>query len=293
MNTEPPPAATSTSIGTSSGAHPGEGNVVMAEFILTWNPSKWVMEQAEYDGAVVATSEGRESEGRWSVGVRTGGIGLGDHAYLLRQQSERGIIGAGYFTSEVYQDDHWDGSGRQANYADVAWTTWLQLDDRLPTEALNARVAGVVWDRIQGSGVEVPATAAVALDELWTDHLAQVGRQVVRSSEEVPPSATYREGAVTRIEVNRYERDPKARAEAIAHHGLDCVVCGFNFEVAYGHDLGGDFIHVHHLRELSSLPDGYDVDPVADLVPVCANCHSMLHRERPALSPAELRRRLR
>jgi 5-methylcytosine-specific restriction protein A len=265
----------------------------MAEFILTWNPTKWVMEQAEYDELVTATSEGREVPGNWSVGVRTGGIGLGDHAYLLRQHSERGIIAAGYFTSEVYQDVHWDGSEREANYANVAWTTWLDLDDRLTTEVLKARVPGVAWDLIQGSGVKVPATAAVALDELWTDHLDQVGRQVVRSSEEVLPSATYREGAVTRIEVNRYERDPKARAQAIAHHGLDCVVCGFNFEVAYGPELGREFIHVHHLRELASLPDGYEVDPVADLVPVCANCHSMLHRKRPALTPAQLRRRLR
>lgn len=211
-------------------------------------------------------------------------------SYLLRQHSDRGIVAAGYFTSEVYPEDHWDGSGRLANYAEVAWTTWLPVDERLPVEVLKANVPMVVWDRIQGSGIQVPADAAALLDNLWEDHLASLGREPVRLADEVQPSATYREGAVTRIEVNRYERDPRARAAAIAHHGLDCVVCGFNFATVYGAGLGSNFIHVHHLKELSTLPDDYEVDPVADLVPVCANCHAMLHRERPALTPETLRR---
>jgi 5-methylcytosine-specific restriction protein A len=41
--------------------------------------------------------------------------------------------------------------------------------------------------------------------------------------------------------------------------------------------LGPDFIHVHHVRPLSSITAEYQVDPVNDLVPVCPNCHAMLH----------------
>jgi 5-methylcytosine-specific restriction protein A len=32
----------------------------------------------------------------------------------------------------------------------------------------------------------------------------------------------------------------------------------------------------------------HDINPIDDLIPVCANCHSMLHRVSPALKPSEL-----
>jgi 5-methylcytosine-specific restriction enzyme A len=54
--------------------------------------------------------------------------------------------------------------------------------------------------------------------------------------------------------------------------------------------MGKGFIRVHHLRELSSLGEGYQVNPVADLRPVCPNCHAMLHTQRPALLPEDLKR---
>lgn len=263
----------------------------MAEFILTWNPSKWTMSTAEADEAIERTAQGHEVPGRWSTGGRSSGITVGDCAYLLRQHRDRGIVAQGRFESVVYQDEHWDGSGFDANYADVSWTTWLTTDDRLPTQLLKSQVPGVAWDRLQGSGVRVPERAARDLDVAWYDHLASLGREALFAPEEVLPSARYREGAVRRVEVNRYEREPRARELAIAHHGVDCIVCGFNFGAAYG-PIGENFVHVHHVRELSSLPDGYEVDPLTDLVPVCANCHAMLHRQRPALTPDELRQRL-
>jgi 5-methylcytosine-specific restriction enzyme A len=64
-------------------------------------------------------------------------------------------------------------------------------------------------------------------------------------------------------------------------------VCGFNFEETWG-ELGKDFIHVHHLKEISSVGEEYEVDPINDLIPVCPNCHAMLHHRRPALSVGEL-----
>lgn len=99
---------------------------------------------------------------------------------------------------------------------------------------------------------------------------------------------TYPEGALLRITVNAYERDDKAREACIAHHGTSCAVCGFSFQDFYG-ALGSGFIHVHHLKPLSQVGEGYQVDPVADLRPVCANCHAMLHRRNPLLSIEQLR----
>lgn len=111
-------------------------------------------------------------------------------------------------------------------------------------------------------------------------------------AEEVMGSRDLFEGAIREIRVNAYERNPTARALCIQHYGATCVVCDFDFGTAYG-DIGQGFIHVHHLLELSQIGREYRVDPIADLRPVCPNCHAMLHRNRPALSIEQLREHLR
>ena len=45
----------------------------------------------------------------------------------------------------------------------------------------------------------------------------------------------------------------------------------------YG-ELGQGFIHVHHIVPISKIGKEYKIDPINDLVPVCPNCHAMLHR---------------
>ena len=64
------------------------------------------------------------------------------------------------------------------------------------------------------------------------------------------------EGALTTIRVNKYERSPASRLVCIDHHGVECAVCDFSFEAAYG-SLGAGFIHVHHLMPVSQLGGGY------------------------------------
>jgi 5-methylcytosine-specific restriction protein A len=106
--------------------------------------------------------------------------------------------------------------------------------------------------------------------------------------DEVGDDGAHVEGAVQKVLVNRFERNVKAREDAIRHHGLDCYVCGFNFQVAFG-ALGEGFIHVHHTVPISDLRIAYVVDPARDLVPVCPNCHSMLHKRTPPYSVSELK----
>ena len=109
---------------------------------------------------------------------------------------------------------------------------------------------------------------------------------------EVPEGETYEEGAVRRVLVNRYERDPKARKQCIKYHGTCCAVCELDFERRYG-KIGAGFIHVHHLRPLGRLKSSYRPDPRKDLIPVCPNCHAMLHRRDPPFDIEQLRARLR
>lgn len=51
-----------------------------------------------------------------------------------------------------------------------------------------------------------------------------------------------------------------------------------NFEEKYG-KLGKDYIEVHHIKPISEIDSEYVVDPKKDLVPVCSNYHSMLHKK--------------
>ena len=85
------------------------------------------------------------------------------------------------------------------------------------------------------------------------------------------------EGIKRQVTVNSYERDHKARLQCIKIHGTACSVCGIDFEKMYG-ELGKGFIHVHHIVPIHSIGQGYKVNPATDLVPVCPNCHAMLHR---------------
>jgi 5-methylcytosine-specific restriction enzyme A len=286
----------------SSGPESGDGSSAdsapspphsVPTFILTWNPTiyGWDELEAGYDQAIQVTAGGQPWYEDWTVGVRTGGISPGDRAYLLRQHQDRGLIGSGTFTSPVRSGPHWDGSGRSAHLADIAWDTILHHQDRLSVEQLKAQIPEVPWDHIQGSGISVSKTAADALRELWATHSNEI---LFRSPDEpIEPSPTlYPEGALSQVQINRYERDPKARKECLEAKGYDCVVCGFSFEERYG-PLGRSYIHVHHVIELSKAPPDYKVSPLEDLVPVCPNCHAMIHRGTgQALTVEELKQQL-
>ncbi len=105
---------------------------------------------------------------------------------------------------------------------------------------------------------------------------------------ELPSSSTFPEGAKTQITVNSYERNSKARVVCLKHYGYKCQVCEFTFESKY-FELGKDFIHVHHVIDIHLIGEQYEVDPIKDLIPVCPNCHAMLHRTTPALTVEKLR----
>lgn len=87
-----------------------------------------------------------------------------------------------------------------------------------------------------------------------------------------------REGGVKEYYGKRYERSAENRRRAIEIHGYECAVCGFDFSKVYGH-RGKGFIEVHHIKPLSTVQEEAEVNPDTDLIPVCANCHRMIHRD--------------
>ncbi len=108
-------------------------------------------------------------------------------------------------------------------------------------------------------------------------------------AEEVSNPEKFLEGAASTISVNAYERNSKARLACIKHHGAVCAVCNFNFEATYG-PIGNGFIHVHHIIPLAEIRHEYELDPIRDLIPVCPNCHAIIHLTQPIMSIEEIRR---
>ena len=107
---------------------------------------------------------------------------------------------------------------------------------------------------------------------------------------DLPP---FQEGVERQVTRNMRERNPAARKRCIDHFRaqnggrLVCEACNLDFSERYG-ELGADFIHVHHLDPLANAGDARAITPETDLVPVCPNCHAMLHRGRAWEDPLPL-----
>jgi 5-methylcytosine-specific restriction protein A len=96
----------------------------------------------------------------------------------------------------------------------------------------------------------------------------------------------YIEGLRKQIQVSRYERNRQARKKCLEHYGASCQICGFDFKKKYrGIEKG---IHIHHRKPLSEIGENYEVDPIRDLLPVCPNCHTIIHGRNPAYTIEEI-----
>lgn len=152
------------------------------------------------------------------------------------------------------------------------------------------------------------AVSAIKLDEDWNHYNKRNAGTIINSinhyirflmhhrgvKAEYTPVVnpdTYKEGRISYRHSIGYERDAKARMACLQHYGYRCAICGFNFEETYG-GIGRDFIEVHHIVPVHERGGEYKVDPIKDLIPLCSNCHSMIHRRNPVYSPEELMKML-
>lgn len=110
------------------------------------------------------------------------------------------------------------------------------------------------------------------IDKHFDDHLSE------NYFNDIEEEDIFYEGAVKSVLVNKYERSLIARQECIKYHGYNCSICKMNFEKTYG-EIGREFIHIHHKVPLHEIKAEYIVNPKNDLIPVCPNCHAMLHRK--------------
>jgi len=148
----------------------------------------------------------------------------------------------------------------------------------------NTRFAYLGAGKVSSFTDNVDVNGSNAIRILFQLHDEIADSDTGRAVQEV--STQYNSG-YAKILVNRYERDPYLREQCLEANGFKCAVCEFDFLSIYG-ELGRDFCHVHHIHPLSEGGTELNIDPIRDLIPICPNCHAMLHRKSPALKPNEL-----
>jgi 5-methylcytosine-specific restriction enzyme A len=259
-------------------------------YLLKWSPNDWPAEKFD---EYIERYEGDEFL-KWACGT-TKKILPGDSFFLLKTgRVDGGIIGSGRIVSSPFEDTHYDEAkarnGLKALFVEIKFDYLARPGELIPItrdELDTPELTSNIWS-VQGSGKTISLEVATALASLWEK---RVDVQLFRSPDELIGAShkTFPEGAKKFITVNAYERNPEARRRCLDHWGYNCTVCKFRFDMSYG-PLGINYMHVHHLYPISSIGQSYQVDPIADLRPVCPNCHAMLHRKSPPLSIEELQK---
>ncbi|MGE0823080.1 MAG: HNH endonuclease [Candidatus Binatia bacterium] len=257
----------------------------MNTILLAWNPDRFPWGNLQ-DELAEARRHGRTTE-RWSVGNRRS-LDKRTRFFLIRLGTEpRGLVGSGWTTSEPYDDQHWDldraTRGEAARYVDIAFDV-LEEHPLISMEELHRPPLAEMHWSTQMSGIEIPAAVAKDLETLW-------GQRSAKSNpggfEELSTIGLMTEKHAIKVYVNRYERSASARALCLAHHGMTCAACSTLMSDVYG-SAADNLIHVHHLTPLAGIPEGFQIDPVKDLRPVCPNCHAVIHSRHPPYSVEEV-----
>ena len=140
--------------------------------------------------------------------------------------------------------------------------------------------------------VDSSTTDIIQLTVEWVTKIILLISSLLNFEQIYDDSAFIADGAETVVTQNKYERNPLNRKACLMIRGYSCAVCGFNFVDRYG-PVGKDFIHVHHITPVSKLNGETPINPIKDLIPVCPNCHYMLHKRNPPYTVDELKTMLR
>lgn len=266
----------------------------MKTYLLAWNPKRW-----KWDNIAKMSEDvklGKIVHDRWSTGVSRQQQ-KGDRFFLIRLGEEpKGIFASGIIIRDSFEDLHWDEEksllGETTNHVEIQYDVLLDPNTEpiLPRELLNdPPLSTMHWDT-RMSGVQIPDDVVMELEKIWANFRNATTFTFPEEVDQVQEDIF--EGAVHKVTVNAYERNPEARKQCINYYGAKCSICGFDFFNVYG-EVGKDFIHVHHLKRISEIGEPYKIDPVKDLRPVCSNCHAILHKRNPPYTIDEVKSFLR
>jgi hypothetical protein len=160
--------------------------------------------------------------------------------------------------------------------------------NKLPLPARGQFCTGyaIRWRRI--GKVDIP----------WRGRFPQLGWARLPSDQTSPSidaDQSFVEGDRKYREHLKIERSSRLRAQARDFwrdklSGLRCLACGFSFEKRYG-AWGAEFVEMHHIVPLASIRKAQEKN-VKALVPLCANCHRMVHLRPKDLLPMKALKRM-
>lgn len=260
----------------------------MNTYLLTWNPDNW--NEWNIDDLIIILNQTGICRFDWSCGV-TKSIQPNDRLFLIRLGKEpKGICASGFAISNVYKDKHYRDPNKTANNIICEFDILLNPEKEkiLEMDVLKFGILSEQHWSTQSSGILIKPNLVEELEKVWFDFNLKSNNLLIKPSQVLDSDLRFTEGAVRQITSNKYERNPHARNVCIKKYGTKCSVCCFDFEKEYG-VFGKGFIHVHHIVPISEIGDTYIVDPINDLRPVCPNCHSMLHKKKPAYLVNELK----
>lgn len=99
----------------------------------------------------------------------------------------------------------------------------------------------------------------------------------VETKNRIRRSTEDEEGKHITKETTIIQRNQSARKKCIEHYGCKCAACEIVMKDIYG-EIGENYIEVHHLNPIHLFDDQYVVDYKEDLIPLCPNCHAMIHK---------------
>lgn len=196
------------------------------------------------------------------------------HPWDLRSDTFRNPNGVARKTADI-ASQHPDYRGRATNGGRI---DRLVLQDFLDAPAHMHAIA----DQIRG------AALAGAFKQL---PIPQAGDGIGDIIDDDADGSSWPEGQLLRRWHHSRERDKGLTARKIAqflrdHDQVICEVCGFDFEAFYG-ERGAKYTECHHVTPLHVT--GPTETRLSDLVLLCSNCHRMIHRGSPWLTPDQLR----
>ncbi|MCP4141370.1 MAG: HNH endonuclease [Chloroflexi bacterium] len=259
----------------------------MGAFLFIWNPGKWKWH--DLDEKINILRNTSSVSDTWSC-VSHKKIKEGDRAFLLRLGEEpKGIIGSGYIASYPFLQEHWGGKDKLIYKVVIEFDVLINAtrEPILDIDILShGNLARQTW-LSQSSGISIKQEVINELEDVWFSFLKE------QKHHAKPFSGTHKltEGKQNQVVTTRYERNPHARKECLEYYGFSCQVCEIKFHDRYG-GIGKDFIHVHHQAVIADADGEREVNPIKDLIPVCPNCHAMLHKKKPPYTIEELQIKL-
>jgi 5-methylcytosine-specific restriction protein A len=117
--------------------------------------------------------------------------------------------------------------------------------------------------------------------------------------EEANDDLLFKEGKQSSHNISYAMRNNDARKKCLEYYfpnneHYKCQICTFDFEDFYG-ELGKKYIIVHHKKSITLVAreiGEHEINPRIDLIPVCPNCHSMIHKRNPPYDIEEIKEKI-